>query len=146
MKKVAGGYILVLEVDSPVNIQVGKRGEMPMNPGRYLYGGSAKCGIAHRINRHFFGGENLHWHIDYLTHHPQVDVVEAWCYPDYPEVEHQLAAKDDLSDDEIFRGFGNGDCGRGCQSHLWKIKGKISAADFSEDYYIVTHAQQYSNS
>jgi len=146
VKKVAGGYILVLEVGCPVDVQIGKRGEISLEPGRYLYGGSAKRGIAARVNRHFSGGETLYWHIDYLTRHPRVDVIEAWCYPDNSLVEHQLAAMENLSENGIFRGFGNGDCKEGCRSHLWKVTGEISAADFSEDYYIVAHAQQYSNS
>lgn len=146
MKKVSGGYILVIEVRHPLEIQVGKLGNMRCEPGQYLYGGSAKNGIASRINRHLKDKKKPYWHIDYLTNHPEILVQEAWCYPDQSKIEHKIAQHNKIQEDGVLRGFGNGDCKAGCFSHLWKVDGKIRAADFSEDYYIVTRAEQYSKS
>ncbi len=136
-----GGYILVMQVDNPVKIQIGKLGSMSIDTGSYYYGGSAKRGIEARIKRHFSKNKNRYWHIDYITSHSNVNVKEAWCYPGFPEVEHRLSSHSSLSNAGILRGFGNGDCQAGCSSHLWKAISKLMPEDFAENYYIAINSE-----
>ena len=140
-----GGYILVMNISQPAEAQIGKLGLMDLKPGTYYYGGSAQRGINARIQRHFSKEKKAYWHIDYLTSHPAVDVKEAWCYPDFSTVEHQLADCESLGNDGILKGFGNGDCTAGCSSHLWKGKRNLVPEDFAENYYIETNYSKSGN-
>lgn len=137
MKRVNGGYILVLDVPNRVRVHVGKLGKFTLTRGTYLYGGSARNGIAARIRRHLNGGNSVYWHIDYLTSREEIQIPEVWCYPDQPGIEHQLAGHKMTDHQGLLNGFGNSDCSSGCQSHLWKKTGEILPEDFSERYYIV---------
>lgn len=145
MKKISGGYVLVMEALNPSMVQVGKLGEIQLIPGLYYYGGSAKRGLAARIERHFKESKKTYWHIDYMTTHPQVDIVEAWCYPDQADIEHQLSGLDDTFLDDIPRGFGAGDCQSGCPAHLWRAQTQLEPEMISEDYYIIKHVSKYSS-
>jgi len=145
MRSTGGGYILVMKVSQSVEIQVGKLGTMILQPGTYYYGGSAKRGINTRIQRHFDKKKNTYWHIDYISNHPAVEVQEAWCFPGFSTVEHQLENQRSLSNDGILRGFGNGDCKVGCYSHLWREKRNLVPEDFAENYYIEINAFKSGN-
>lgn len=140
MKRSTGGYVLVLQVLNSVTIQVGMLGKISMERGEYFYGGSARRGIRSRLARHFSTDKKPYWHIDYLTNNPAVRVIEAWCYPDFPEVEHALATSGKVSSEGILKGFGNGDCTRGCQSHLWKGHSKLKPEDLGQNLYIETNS------
>jgi len=139
-KRKPGGYILVMKVLHHCSIQVGRLGLMKVRPGKYLYGGSARRGLEARINRHFRRAKTRYWHIDYLTLHSEIAVLEAWCYAGEYEVEHMLAGHASLEAGEILKGFGAGDCTEKCYSHLWKQNGTIEARDFSADYRIVKNS------
>ena len=76
-----GTYLLVLRSVAPVSLRVGRLGEMFVDPGTYLYVGSAfgPGGLRARVGRHFTGQGALHWHIDALRR--VTKPVEAWCAP-----------------------------------------------------------------
>ncbi len=59
-----GTYQLVLAVQQPVAIQIGALGTHKLIPGRYIYIGRAKTGLALRLARHRLKEKKLHWHID----------------------------------------------------------------------------------
>ncbi|MCB1757378.1 MAG: GIY-YIG nuclease family protein, partial [Gammaproteobacteria bacterium] len=63
-----GTYLLMLESRGHLMIEVGKRGAMALEPGFYLYVGSAfgPGGIKARVGRHLSADKPLRWHIDYL--------------------------------------------------------------------------------
>jgi Uri superfamily endonuclease len=118
-----GTYVLILRSEITRTIQVGRMGTLTIQPGFYLYTGSAlgPGGLRARVSRHFRGSEKLHWHIDYLRQY--ADPVAAWLAPDALRREHQWA--DALSRwkslEPMMPGFGASDCG--CVTHLF-----ISAA------------------
>lgn len=145
MKKISGGYVLVMEALNPSLVQVGKLGEMQLLPGLYYYGGSAKRGLAARIERHFRENKKQYWHIDYLTAHPQVDILEAWCYPDQANIEHMLGTLNETFLDDIPRRFGAGDCDKGCESHLWRAEIGLEPEMISNEYYVIKHVSKYSS-
>ena len=76
-----GTYLQVLRAMHPVRLQVGSLGEMAVQPGFYLYVGSAfgPGGLRARVGRHFGGQGKPHWHIDHLRRVAQP--IEAWCIP-----------------------------------------------------------------
>lgn len=146
MKKISGSYILVIEALNPATVHVGKLGEMQITPGLYYYGGSAKRGLAARIERHFSEKKKRYWHIDYITTHPQMEIIEAWCYPDQFDVEHQLGGLEETYLNGILRGFGAGDCQEQCAAHLWMAEEQIVPESISDEFYIMKHVSKYTSS
>jgi endonuclease-3 len=112
-----GTYALGLELPRPVSIEVGALGEREFPAGGYAYVGSALgAGGFSRVARHaeIAAGERAvrHWHVDYLTGHPDSRLRAVVLAPG-AEVEcataRALAA-------EAVPGFGASDCE--CPSHL----------------------------
>ncbi len=63
----ASTYIAVFRLGREKRIGVGALGEIDFKPGLYAYVGSAKKGMAKRLERHASRDKKLHWHVDYLS-------------------------------------------------------------------------------
>lgn len=116
MPDLKGTYALVLKLDRPSTVTVGKLGTHSFPPGYYLYIGSALGGIRSRVRRHVRGGERLHWHIDYLRR--VAAVVEVWYLASPERLEcrwYRAAASMDGAQVPVV-GFGSSECR--CPSHL----------------------------
>jgi HEAT repeat protein/Uri superfamily endonuclease len=118
---VAGTYVLVLRLDTPQIISVGRLGEVEFPAGWYLYVGSAHGagGLQARLARHRrrLGGEKrAHWHVDHLREHAAWH--GAWTRTSDRRLECAWAgALRRLPGAEIVaRGFGASDCS--CPAHL----------------------------
>ena len=63
-----GTYILLMRVQMPSTVEIGKKGAIRLRPGFYLYVGSAfgPGGLRARVGRHARDEKPLRWHIDYL--------------------------------------------------------------------------------
>ena len=125
MKK-QGAYVLYLDVKQPLTLRVGSLENVFLPSGRYAYIGSARAGIAGRIRRHRRLAEEkagkLHWHIDYLLVHPQIQLVGETILTGGSEcaISHQVASR---------RGttipapkFGSTDCRHRCKAHLYRLE------------------------
>ena len=118
MKSDPGTYALILKSVSTKTIQVGRWGKLTLQPGYYVYIGSAfgPGGVQARVSRHLREIKVKHWHIDYLREYIHPKAV--W-YSYGPEhLEHLWARA--LSDGNEFvpiQGFGCSDCK--CFSHLF---------------------------
>lgn len=123
-----GTYGLVLQVASPVDIQVGRLGVCSFPRGYYIYVGSALGGLDGRLRRHFRTNKTLHWHIDYLRE--KSDLLFAFWLETAKSLECTWAAalstmegisphvKGPMeSDSRERRSFGSSDCR--CQTHLF---------------------------
>jgi len=110
------GYVLVVALDSPVTIQVGKLGRFFFRSGCYLYFGSARRGLEARLARHFRKEKKLHWHIDYLLQH--ATPLEAWQASSEERLEclWAKAALGAPGAQVVAPGFGSSDCR--CPAHL----------------------------
>ncbi|MEZ4712237.1 MAG: GIY-YIG nuclease family protein [Caldilineaceae bacterium] len=114
-----GSYILILQSEVNRTIQVGRLGQFRIQPGFYLYVGSAlgPGGVAARVAHHRRISARPHWHIDFLRQH--VMLRDLFCRHDPVRREHawaqQLAQSNDLS--MPMPGFGASDCA--CRSHLF---------------------------
>ncbi len=73
-----GVYVLLIEIKKPSTIKVGSLGNVSFNKGIYAYIGSAQNSLEKRIKRHIAKQKKLHWHIDYLTTKPFVDVFKVY--------------------------------------------------------------------
>ena len=118
MEPLHGTYALILRGQRRSSIQVGRWREIRVEPGYYLYVGSAfgPGGIRARINRHGRRTKTRHWHIDYLR---EVAVVlGAWISHEPVRLEH-VWARALCSCEGVVEvpGFGCTDCN--CLSHLF---------------------------
>jgi len=115
-----GSYVLVVDCDGPVKIEVGALGEIAFD-GPYAYVGSAfGPGGLSRVDRHreLAGGarETRHWHIDYLLSADSTRLTAVETYPER-DIECALATAFREAGCEPVAGFGASDCD--CESHLW---------------------------
>lgn len=111
-----GSYILVLRLDEPRCVDVGKLGRVCFPPGVYLYFGSALNGLNGRIKRHLRREKKVHWHIDNLT--LLTSVEEVWWVDEGRNWECAWANETAGLTGRSWSvaGFGSSDCG--CGSHL----------------------------
>jgi len=72
-------YVLVVLVKCFEELNVGSLGQQTIEPGIYLYVGSARGfgGLKARLRRHISRDKKMRWHIDYLTAHPCTGVYGA---------------------------------------------------------------------
>ncbi len=113
-----GAYALILHLAQPVTVKRPRETVNPLQPGWYVYAGSARGpgGIRARLARHFRAEKPMHWHIDQLT---GLSEVRMWASPVPEGHECNLVTK--LNRSGLFRtacaGFGSSDC-RQCEGHL----------------------------
>ena len=91
MESMPGTYALILKATDSRNIRVGKARELTVEPGYYLYIGSAfgPGGVRSRVERHCATKKSKHWHIDYLRE--VSSVIGAWVSYDQMRLEHGWA-------------------------------------------------------
>jgi len=111
-----GSYVLVLRLDEPRSINVGKLGRVCFPAGVYLYFGSALNGLNGRIQRHLRRKKKVNWHIDRLT--SPATIEEVWWVDDGRNWECKWANETAGLSRRSWSvaGFGSSDCG--CSSHL----------------------------
>jgi len=113
-------YSLLLYLNKKIRLKVGKLGLITFCAGYYIYTGCAKKGIEKRILRHKLKDKPKHWHIDYLTSSPYVDVIDVFLHA-YPAEKECLVNQWFLNlpgASVPISGFGSSDCRQSCSSHL----------------------------
>jgi Uri superfamily endonuclease len=87
----SGVYVLLLTLERPVRLTVGRLGRFDFPAGCYAYVGSAHGpgGLAARIGHHLRPAPRPHWHIDYLR--AAAPVSEVWWCAGPAEREHAWA-------------------------------------------------------
>jgi len=125
-----GSYVLLCHVRATARIVAGRLGPLLLQPGYYVYVGSAlgPGGLRGRLAHHLRPALRPHWHIDYLRAAAPVEAV--WfCYG--PERREHLWARvlrDALGGGVPFAGFGSSDCN--CASHLLFFRQRPSPRGF----------------
>lgn len=121
LPKHKGSYVLVLHLDGPKSMFIGKLGKYSFKKGVYLYVGSAfgAGGLAGRLKHHLKPSKNPHWHIDYFKQ--SAKIIEIWHTKREDRLEHQWAdILADMNDITIpVAGFGSSDCK--CRSHFFFV-------------------------
>lgn len=111
-----GTYLLLLRLDGPARLEVGRLGAVTFSAGLYAYVGSARGtgGLRARVGRHLRAEKPLHWHIDRLT--ARAAVVAAWWRESPDRLEcHWAQTVLALPGG----GFGASDCA--CRAHLFAL-------------------------
>ena len=115
-------YALILSCSADNGIQIGLLGTIRLQPGYYVYLGSAlgPGGLRARIGHHQKPSTRPHWHIDYLRAHSRVHTI--WFSYGVRRREHQWArVVRTMNGAKVpLLGFGTSDCD--CQSHLYFFK------------------------
>lgn len=118
----SGCYQLKIKITQNITLQIGALGLCSFPKGDYIYTGSAMKNLSKRIARHQRKDKKLHWHIDYLLAHSEVELVEVVSYPSEIKEECQYNQQLINKKAEIpVLGFGSSDC-RKCPAHLLKFK------------------------
>jgi len=73
--RLPGTYMLILRAPRAASVRVGSLGDVSVEPGWYVYVGSAMGGLWQRVRRHLASEKPLRWHIDYLLQVMQVEEV-----------------------------------------------------------------------
>jgi Uri superfamily endonuclease len=119
-----GTYVLNLKSDGIQEISIGKLGRFTIQPGYYVYIGSAfgPGGLRARLRHHLGRGSKPHWHIDYLKQF--LPIIEICFISGMTRYEHRWAATFQSQTDAVipFPRFGSSDCG--CPAHLFLFKTK----------------------
>ena len=114
-----GTYALLLPSKITSLVRIGKLGTLPVDPGFYVYIGSAfgPGGLRSRVANHRKVSTRPHWHIDYLR--PETSLQSAWYTCDVTKREHLWAAvMGAIPGAQIpLEGFGASDCN--CPTHLF---------------------------
>jgi len=117
-----GAYLLMLQLDAAVELNLHKTAMTRLEAGWYIYSGSAKGpgGLRSRLRRHFRKTKKSHWHVDHLT--TQCADMAALSVVDGDECQFVSM----LLKQPIFtipsKRFGSTDC-RKCDSHLLQFNG-----------------------
>ncbi|MBD3265246.1 DUF123 domain-containing protein [bacterium] len=115
----AGTYALILHCSKTQTVRIGKKGDLALATGYYIYIGSAfgPGGVRARLAHHFHPANRPHWHIDYLRR--VVAITEIWWVCSSIHHEHEWAAHlTRIRDVQIpLPRFGASDCR--CPSHLF---------------------------
>ena len=113
-----GVYVLIIQVDENVDMNVGALGKLTFEKGLYAYVGSAQANLEQRIKRHLRKEKRLFWHIDYLLNDSAARIVKV-LYKQADKTEECEIAKVIGERGESVDGFGCSDCS--CKSHLFRI-------------------------
>lgn len=110
-----GSYVLLIRLESPKTIEVGRLAKIDFPAGCYAYVGSALRGIRARVNRHLRRRKKLHWHVDYLLEGGTLSEV-IWALSD-ERLECRIANSLEQQGLASVSRFGASDCR--CPSHLF---------------------------
>lgn len=114
-----GVYQLYLRLREPVRVRVGRLGTFEFPAGCYVYTGSALNGLEQRVARHCRREKRLHWHVDYLLAHAEIERVLTFPTNERLECELNLRTMTEARGQVVVRGFGSSDCR--CKTHLLRI-------------------------
>ena len=121
-----GTYAVVLSATTGGLVQIGRLGKLRLQPGFYVYVGSAlgPGGVRARLAHHLEPSSRPHWHIDYLRKHTALE--EVWYCYGCARWEHQWARNLGMARGVCvpLAGFGASDCR--CESHLYFFKNQPS--------------------
>ena len=118
-----GIYQILLHLDEDRRIRIGALGTFGFCAGWYVYTGSMRRGLRHRLRRHRAREKPLRWHIDYLSVVAPVVGQRTWPLDDAAGRSQECATHRALATQpgviEPVKGFGSSDCD--CPSHLVRL-------------------------
>jgi len=118
-KSFKGIYVLIIQVDKDINVNVGALGKTAFTKGLYAYVGSAQTNMEQRIKRHLRSEKRKFWHIDYLLDNDASKIAEVF-FKEAEKTEECKTAKALSEKNKPVACFGCSDCN--CKSHLFHIE------------------------
>ena len=121
-----GTYTLLLACKRPFKLRIGKLGLANVEKGNYLYTGSAlgtgAVSLEQRVTRHRRRNKRVKWHVDYLTVHREIAIVNVICTETDRRLECQISQQilSDLNGKPIIQRAGASDCK--CSGHLLSVR------------------------
>jgi Uri superfamily endonuclease len=127
-----GTYALLLRAEEAQSLEVGALGSMTVQPGWYIYVGSAfgPGGLQARVRRHARGDGALHWHVDYLRAVTTLAAVWYTHDPERRECTWATILREWGSARVPMDGFGASDCD--CPAHLVAFARRPSLSGFRD--------------
>lgn len=133
-----GSYALLLRCEENRPVQIGHLGTLQLQPGTYVYVGSAfgPGGLRSRLAHHLRLTARPHWHLDYLRRYVKPQAI--W----YNSIAHRQAhlwaqlLQRSRGARQPLRGFGASDCN--CPTHLFFFTGGPSFSGFHRRLYQVS--------
>jgi Uri superfamily endonuclease len=127
----SGTYALILHASSATSIRAGALGQLAVEPGWYLYVGSAfgPGGLRGRMMHHL-NNRPARWHIDALK---TVAPIQDMWYCTVPVLLEHIWAQACLANPNLhlpWKGFGASDCR--CSAHLFYSVDRPTLAEFEE--------------
>ena len=121
-----GTYVLIVRVDQPLELAVGRLGKLTLASGTYAYVGSAHGpgGLRARLGRHMRADKPVHWHIDYLT--AAAPITAIWLRVSPERLECAWAQEIIARGTVPVLHFGSSDCT--CPAHLVALTADALAA------------------
>lgn len=111
-----GIYQLLIYLSKPTRVRIGKKGTFGFPRGYYVYTGSAKNGLAARVERHLRKKKKHFWHVDYLLDHATVKAAYLFTNDQAGECSAARRTLNLPQAKVMVPGFGAGDCN--CPAHL----------------------------
>lgn len=122
----SGGYLLLIRLSKAVKVKFGSVGTRLLEPGYYVYAGSAIGKAGWRLLRHIGPFRRRpHWHIDRLLNKRVAKVVAIGILPSMRRTECALSRMVSLMANYSLAGVGSTDCD--CPSHLHYFKKRSDA-------------------
>ncbi len=124
-----GTYILIMKAEVTTQIVIGKLGLLNVEPGFYVYVGSAfgSGGLKARLGHHMKIASKPHWHIDYLR--KEIKLIKIYFDQSGERLEFDWAIRlEKMKEAAIpLDGFGASDCD--ARSHLFYFKDEPDLSD-----------------
>ena len=114
-----GIYVLIIQVDANIDMNVGALGKLTFKKGLYAYVGSAQNNLEQRVKRHLRKKKPKFWHVDYLLDNDATKVAKVF-NKEADKTEECTTAKIIGEKGEPIDNFGSSDCH--CKSHLSRVK------------------------
>lgn len=118
----SGVYRLWIELRKGAVVTIGRLGSVCLEPGTYVYVGSARRNLAARLARHRRADKVLRWHIDYVLALPDATIrrVETRAWRSGAECRWARQTRRE-GGRVVMAGFGASDCRAGCRAHLFQM-------------------------
>jgi Uri superfamily endonuclease len=117
----SGSYAIIYYLSNTSEMQTLRFGSIKLKPGYYVYSGSAKKNLVHRVRRHIRKEKTLKWHVDYFSILADVIPKKVFLFESKSECEINQHFKN-LGGSIIIDKFGATDCKSKCGSHFLYFK------------------------
>ncbi len=115
--KAGGTYTLLIYVEKPLRVAIGRLGVFSFKQGFYAYVGSALNSLKARVERHVRKKGAKFWHIDFLLRREGVYILEVFFSFTKAKFECKVASM--VKGEVVVRRFGSSDCK--CPTHLFYL-------------------------